>query len=35
MLKNCNIYIDIYYNIKNIENVWIQIFVNKYDKLIL
>ena len=34
MFKNFYIFIDIFYNINKIQKVYIQILVNKYDKLI-
>ena len=34
MFKNFYIYIDIFYDIKKIQKVYIQILVNKYNKLI-
>ena len=35
MLKKFYINIDIFYNIKKIQKVYIQILVNTYDKLII
>ena len=34
MLKNLYIFIDIFYNIKKIQNLYIQILVNNNDNLI-